>query len=137
MEQVVCINYLAVLVAGAAYMLLGALWYSPALFGNLWTAGIGKTREQVQKDYSAWKLIFAFVGSFLAAYGIARVLVWSYLDPLWGGFAIALVGSVCFLIAPMGINELMEHRSPKLFFINAFYNLTGFIIMGLIIGLWQ
>ena len=42
------INYWAVLVAGVAYMVLGAIWYTPALFGNAWLKAIGKTKV------SAW-----------------------------------------------------------------------------------
>ena len=30
------INYLAVLIAALASYVLGALWYSPVLFGKLW-----------------------------------------------------------------------------------------------------
>ena len=30
------VNYLAVGLAAAAYFVLGAIWYSPAVFGNRW-----------------------------------------------------------------------------------------------------
>ena len=40
-------NIFAVLVGAVASMALGALWYSPLLFGNAWMAAIGKTHDQL------------------------------------------------------------------------------------------
>lgn len=131
------VNYLAVLVAGAAYTVLGAIWYSTALFGNTWLAGIGKTKEQADKDFSAWKILGAFVAGLISAYGIARILSWTHLEPVWGGFVIGLIASVCFAAMTTGINECMEGRSVKVFLVNAIYNTIGFVGMGLIIGVWQ
>lgn len=131
------INYLAVVVAAAAFWLLGAIWYSKPLFGKAWLDASGKTEEQAKKDHKPINLVWVFVFSFLAAYGIARIYVWTSLEPLWGACAIAIVGAICFTIAPMATNDIMENRPCKIFWINALYNFIGFIIMGLIIGLWH
>ncbi|HVE75608.1 MAG TPA: DUF1761 domain-containing protein, partial [Actinomycetota bacterium] len=40
------VNWLAVLVATVAAMVLGFLWYGP-VFGRIWLAGMGKTQEQM------------------------------------------------------------------------------------------
>ncbi len=130
-------NYWAILVAGVAYTILGALWYSPALFGNIWIKSIGKTKEQVDKDFSPWKIVGALVTSLIAAYGIARLLTWTSLDPLWGGFGIALLAGICFVFTTMGVNDLMESRPIRLFVLNIVFHIVGFLIMGIIIGLWQ
>ncbi|MEE9441612.1 MAG: DUF1761 domain-containing protein [candidate division Zixibacteria bacterium] len=131
------INYLAVFVAAAAYWLLGALWYSKAIFGKTWLEALGKSEEEAKKDHKPINLFWVLIFSFLSAYGIARILVWTSLEPVWGACAIAVVGVICFVIAPMATNDLMEHRPAKIFRMNAFYNFIGFIIMGLIIGLWR
>ena len=68
--ETVGVNYLAILVAGAAYTVLGAIWYSAALFGNAWLAGIGKSKEQANADFTPWKIVGAFIGSLISAYGI-------------------------------------------------------------------
>ncbi len=58
------INYLAVFVAAAAYWLLGALWYSKAIFGKTWLEALGKSEEEAKKDHKPinlfWVLIFSF-----------------------------------------------------------------------------
>jgi len=131
------VNYWAVLVAGVAFTALGALWYSPALFFNAWLKGIGKTREQIEAGHSPWKMVVALIGSLVAAYGIARALSWTNLEHLWGGVAIAFLAAVCFLATTMGTNDLMEGRPLKLYLLNAFFNLIGFLIMGVIIGVWK
>jgi len=133
----VSMNYLAMVVAAVAHTILGALWYAPFLFGNAWMKAIGKTKEQVAADYSPWKIVGALIGSFFVAYGIARILTWIAVDPAWGGFGVALLAAICFVAATAAVNDLMEGRPCKLFFINAFYNIVGFVIMGLIIGFWR
>jgi hypothetical protein len=41
------VNYLAVLLAAAATMIIGFLWYSPILFGNVWMKQIGLKAEDM------------------------------------------------------------------------------------------
>ena len=40
-------NWPAILAATVAGMLLGALWYSPLLFGKAWMRALGKTEAEV------------------------------------------------------------------------------------------
>ena len=134
--QTMEVNYLAVLVAGAAYTILGALWYSSALFGNAWLRHIGKSKEQAEADFSIWKIVGAFVGSLIAGYGIARILSWTSLEPLWGGFAVGLIGGICLVGTTVWMHVTMEGRSFKLAILNSLYSIVGFVIMGVIIGLW-
>lgn len=131
------INYWAVVVAGLAYTILGAVWYSTALFGNVWMAGIGKSKEQVQADFSALNIFWAFVGSCIAAYGLARVMIWSGEMSIGRGIMVSLVAGVCFVFVAMGVNDLFEKRPMQLFFINVLYHLISFVAMGIILGVWQ
>lgn len=70
------INYLAVLVAAVAGHLLGAIWFSPKVFGKAWMEGSGKTYEQIEKDKahtSMGKLMaISFVGSLVLSYVFAH-----------------------------------------------------------------
>ena len=43
------VNLLAVLVSGVAAMVIGALWYSPLLFGKLWMNGMGFTEAKMKE----------------------------------------------------------------------------------------
>ena len=131
------VNYLAVLVAGAIYFMLGAVWYAKGLFGKAWMEGIGKTEEKVKADYTPMTLVWAFVGSFVSAYGIARVLSWTTGTGITGGVTVGLIAAVCFAIPPLAVGDCMESRPLKLTIINGLYDLIGFLIMGIIIGVWR
>ena len=129
-------NWLAISVAALAAWILGAIWYGP-LFARAWMDGIGKTKEQVENDYTPMKMVFALVGYFLAACGITRLLNLSFGSTWLDGVHIALLGAVCLIVPTMAVSEVMEHRPPKLFLINAGYVIVAFIIMGAIIGAWR
>ena len=71
------INYLAVLVAAIANMVIGSFWYSPKGFGKQWMALSGITPTNIdaakakgmQKTYA-----IAFVGSLLMSYILSHAL---------------------------------------------------------------
>src|SRR5262245_46196778 len=44
--EVGAVNWLAVIVGAAIYFVVGALWYSPLLFGRQWQAAIGWDPEK-------------------------------------------------------------------------------------------
>ena len=41
------LSLIAIVVAAVAGMVIGALWYSPLLFGNAWLKAIGKTEDEL------------------------------------------------------------------------------------------
>jgi hypothetical protein len=131
------VNYLAVLVAGLVYFFFGAIWYAKPVFGKAWGNLIGKTEEQMKADFSPWKLVWAFIASLLAAYGIARLLSLIPGVVAVSGLVIGLLVGIHFALAFISTNDAMEGRSIKLTAINVFYNIVGLMIMGLIIGGWR
>jgi hypothetical protein len=131
------VNYLAVLVAGAVYFVIGGVWYAKPVFGKAWMAGVGKTEEQCKAAFSPWKLVWAFIGSFIAAYGIARILSWMTAVDMSAGIVVGLITSVCFVLTAMTINDTMENRPTKLTIINVLYHVFSFVIMGIILGAWR
>jgi len=134
---VATVNYLAVLVAGAAYMILGAFWYTPSLFGNAWMKGIGKTKEQITAEFSPLKLVWAAICALVAAYGVARIMSWTGGDSLVDGLLVGLLVGVCFVLTSFWVNDTFEGRRKDLTVINSLYHLIGLMIVGIIIGIWR
>jgi hypothetical protein len=130
-------NYWAILVAAVAYMALGALWYSPALFGNAWMRGISKTREQLAAQASPINYLWALITSFVASYGIARIMSWSGGNTIGDAIKISILAAICFVLTTMSVNDTFEGRPKGLTFINILYHIVGFIIIGIIIGAWR
>jgi len=100
------INYLAVIVAAAAAFVVGAVWYSPLLFGEAWmTLRAMNPGDMADMTMPLGKMIGEFVRVLVVAYVLARFVVrlgvvdWMGPVPLglwvWIGFqAMLLVGSV-------------------------------------------
>ena len=130
------INYWAVLVAGAAYWALGALWYAGPVFGNVWMKGIGKTKEQTQADFSPLKLVWVFLAGLVSMYGIARIMYWTGGSTVAEGIQIGLLAGVCFVLATLFMHDTMESRRSSLTLINSLYSLVGFAVGGAILGAW-
>lgn len=130
------INYLAVVVAAIAYMALGALWYSPALFGRAWMRLIGKSKEQIAADFKAINYLWAIIAAFLASYGIARLMLWTGLSGVGEAIKLALLVGVSFVLAAMWVNDSFEARPRALTLVNVAYHLAGLIVAAIILGIW-
>jgi hypothetical protein len=131
------VNFLSVLVAAAVYWIVGALWYSPVLFGKIWMNNIGKTKEQLMEGFSKLSYLWSFVWSFVAAYAIARIMVWANGNTVRDGFLVGLLAAVSFILAPMVINNLFDRRPKPLLIINVCYHGVALILAGIIIGAWR
>ena len=129
------VSLLAVLVCAVSSLVLGGLWYSPALFGGPWQRAAGLSDEQAKSGNMA--LIFggSFVLSLIAAYIFAMFLGQNFgLGPAVGaGFSAGL----CWVAASFGINYLFERRPLSLWLINGGYHTLQFTLFGLIIGWMQ
>ena len=130
------INYLAVIVAAVAYLIIGWLWYS-LLFGSAWMKAIGKTKEQVAAGASAVNYILALIFGFVASYGIARILVWTGGGTIRDGIMTGFVVSVCFVLATFFMNDTFEKRPTGLTIINGLYHIVSLIVAGIIIAAWH
>lgn len=130
------VNYLAVVVAAIALFVLGAIWYSPALFGKRWMSLVGRTVEQLKQGVA-----IAYIGGFLAS--VIMALVLSYLIRGTGaGDAVAGMQTALWcwggFVAPSILTlYLFTRHRMALVLIDAGYYLVGMIVMGGILGAWM
>ncbi len=130
------INYPAIVVAAVLHWLLGAVWYSPALFASRWMALIGKGPEQF-KDSGLAPYIVAFAANLVMAFILAIVCGYTNANTAIKG---AQTGVLLWLgfVATTALSEyLFEGRPKELFMINAGYPLVGLVLMGAILGAWK
>jgi len=129
------INLLAVLGCGVASMVLGALWYSPALFARSWQKHAGVSDQAITSSNLPLVYGLAFVLSLLAAYVLAM-----FIGPemsLGAATAAGAAAGVAWVSASFGINYLFERKSLTLWLINGGYHALQFTLFGLIIGAWR
>lgn len=134
------INYLAIFIAAASSMVVGAVWYSQGVFGRAW-ARLAKVR--MNKKPSNGEMLrllgLTFVASLMTAYVLAHVafLGNSYFqnsflqDTLSAGFWLWLG----FTIARILTHDIFEGRPSKLTLLTAGNELLTVIVMALVIGL--
>jgi hypothetical protein len=127
------INWLAVVAAAVATFLLGGLWYGP-LFGTPWMRASGMTEERMQGGTG---LIFGV--SFLLQLVAAAVLA-MFIGPgasLTFALAAAAAVGVFWIATAFGVVYLFERRPMAHWAVNAGYQVTAYLLMGLILGLWR
>lgn len=134
----VVVNWIAVGVATVAAMIIGSIWYSPPVFGNLWMKLAGLSRKDTEKG--GWTpILIAIVASLVTAFVLAHVTYLSY-EFFGGSFLNAALSTAFWTWLGFSLTTLVVHNSfelkrKKLTLLNAAYQLTIFMVAGLIIGL--
>ena len=130
------VNIWAVILAGVSYLIVGALWYSPLLFGKQWIQLNGFTDEDFKTNKPMWMITLV---SFLSASVSAFVISW-----ILGANSSALFGAIIgagiafFWITMSKLpNVLFENQPVKLFLIHAGFDLVSYMVMGAIVANWR
>jgi hypothetical protein len=129
------INWLAVLLAFVASMVIGFVWYLPAVLGNRWMAAIGKTEEDL-KNISGGAGIWVPMMLAAALTAILLAVLISKLDldnALAGGF-FALVLAVVFRAGGHVIHNGFAGRPVAMTLIDSGHDLLAMTVAGAIIG---
>jgi hypothetical protein len=132
------INWLAVAVAAVVTFLIGGLWYSPILFGKLWTRLHGYTDQQLEamKQGAGKAYGLSFV-AYLVMAGVMAVLVdWTGAAGAAEG---ACLGSTVWLgfAATIGLTAtLFSNRSLGTWLLDAGYQLVYLVAQGIILAVW-
>jgi hypothetical protein len=127
----------AVVVSGVAYFIMGALWYSPVLFGRPWMQAMGKKPEELSGGSPAVFLV-TFLAELFAVYVLAHFVRYAgaatvsegLLTGLWAG--VGLVGMATL------VNHLYDAGRPRvLFLINAGYHVVSLALAGILLAVWR
>ncbi|MEM0160050.1 MAG: DUF1761 domain-containing protein [Candidatus Micrarchaeaceae archaeon] len=128
------INWTAVLISAVAAMLVGALWYSPILFGKPWMKEVDKEMRDI-KQGSVKKLVASFV-TVLAAAVVLDIFI-KALDAttIGGGILVSFIAWLGFRETRHWLAMTFETSTMRHFLINSGHDLVEFIVMGAILGL--
>jgi hypothetical protein len=130
------VNIWSVILAGIAYLILGALWYSPLMFGKQWMALNGFTDKDLKSNKPLWMItLVTFLSACVASFVISMVL-----GPRSSAAFGAIIGAciVFFWIAMSKLTSvLFENQPVRLYLLHAGFDLVAFMIMGAIVGFWR
>jgi hypothetical protein len=127
------VNWLAVIVATVAGIVVGFVWYAPQVLGRRWAtaAGIDLPQPgQVQPTVYVGAVVIALVTAYVLAviaHGVgAKTLV--------NGAVVGFVAWLGFVAPWLASGVLFERRSVEWWAINAGQAVVSLIVMGAIIG---
>ena len=129
------INWLAVLLAFVASMVIGFVWYLPAVLGNKWMAAIGKTEEDL-KSISGGAGIWVpmMVAAALTAILLAVLISKLGLDNALAGGFFALILGLVFRAGGHMIHNGFAGRPVAVTLIDSGHDLLAMTVAGAIIG---
>jgi Protein of unknown function (DUF1761) len=133
------INYWAVLLATLSTMVVGAIWYTPKVFGNYWMKAAGVKPSGRVSD-AVGPIITTVIVSFVTAWVLAGAVDISH--RFYGGNYLinALVTAVLlwagFTAARFITHDAFDQRPSGLTVLNIAHELVTVIVMAVIIGVW-
>ncbi|MGK3956983.1 DUF1761 domain-containing protein [Arthrobacter sp. R4] len=129
------INWLAVLVAFIASMVIGFVWYLPAVLGNRWMAAIGKTEEDLKNISGGARIwIPMILAAALTAILLAVLISKLDLDNAMAGGFFALVLALVFRAGGHVIHNGFAGRPAAVTLIDSGHDLLAMTVAGAIIG---
>jgi len=132
------INHLAVIVAAIAYFIWQGIWYT--IFGKQWLALVGWTNvAQAPGATSPTPVpyIVGFIMALVLAYVTAIALADSSQPTAAHGVQFAVFMGIGIFATILLTEYVFERRPLALWFMNAAIPVTGFAIVGAIIGGWR
>ena len=129
------INWLAVVVAGLAFFILGAIWYS-ALFGKAWARFADIDWENPGGNMPA---IFGstLVLEILAAAVLASLVNLTGHEGWQVGLHLGLMIGIGIVFPVIAINNLYQRKPLGLIAIDARHMALGLAIAGTIVAAWR
>jgi hypothetical protein len=130
------LNFWAILVSAVVLWVLGAFWFSPALFAKPWAAIVGRPMGEKPKGV-VHGMLSSFIGDLLLALVLEHFIVWSHAAGLPHGAFIGFITWLGFIAAVLYPQRIYEGRPFKYFAIVAGYWLIGLVAIGGILAIWR
>ncbi len=132
----VSINYLAVVAGAISNMVLGAIWYSPRVFGTTWMRMTGKRMEDMAGANVGRSYLISFIGALVMAWVLSMFVDFAKATTIGTG---AFTGFWVWLgfIATVGLAGVtFGGQSWGLYALNMGYQLVAIVVMGAILAFW-
>lgn len=129
------INLFAIIVCVIIYWVLGAIWFSPKVFGKKWSEALGKNLEDLGPDLKQGlgSLITAIIATSILAFLLE--LIGTY--DAFTGFLVGLLIGVGFIFTVDLYDVLFEQKSVIAFIFDIGYHIVALMIIGIILGIWK
>ena len=131
----VVINWLAIIVATVVNMVVGYIWYSPALFAKPWAKLTGRKMNEMGDGSTSY--LITTVGAFVQNLILSLVVGWAGVTTAARGAYLGILLWIAFVAVTQGVNTIFAGSRKKLWAINTGYFLVVLIINGAILAAWR
>ena len=134
------INHFAVILAVVAAMVVGFVFYMPAVFGKRWMDMVGHSEESVQQSGPPLLYPLVIAAGLITAYTLAGVAFLSHEFYDGSFFVSALISAwilwLGFTASRMLVHDLFDTRTLGITVLSALNELLTVTAMALVIGIW-
>lgn len=130
------VNYLAVAVMAVVVYVLGALWYSPMLFGTAWMKYTGTKESDMEGSNMPLLYFFGFLGTLVMVYVLAYFIDFAGATTWQEGFEPAFWLWLGFTATVHWSQWVWSNKSFNLFLINGGHTLVSMLLAGAVLAVW-
>ena len=132
------LNWLAVLVAGLVYYVLGGFWFSGIAFQKVWDKAIGFDRPKEWKPMSLY-YVGPLVGCLASSVAVAILAQILHLSSLGDALILGLIVGIGFAAAVTYTNSITPKTPNPLLFgtLVGVYHVLGIVVVAAIVYGWQ
>jgi hypothetical protein len=126
------VNWLAIIIAAIANMIIGFLWYGTWAFGKSWMQLSGRTMGEGQQPAPLYAL--TIVGAVVQAIAMSWFAAQTGVHSGSAGSILGLLVGLGFIAPAMFADVLFAGRPARLYAITAGYQVLAAVVQGAIIG---
>ena len=134
------LNWLAVIAGGVVYFVLGALWYSPILFGRAWQAAIGWDPDRAPPQMSPTSYVVPLIGYLGMSVAVGFLAAGSATDTIGEGVTLGVVVAIGLSLMQTLVSATFDpnlKRKWTWFWITGSYNAVGLMVVAIIVAVWR
>ena len=131
------LNWLAVVAVTLLAFGVGAVWYTPAIFGKAWMKSIGLKESDAKKANMTKAILLTLVGTFVTASAMGVLVQVLDLTSLWQGATFGILVAVAFLATNKVMQAQFELRPLSYNVITSAADVVTLGLMGAILAVWS
>ena len=130
-------NLTEFLSATFASYVLGALWFSPLLFGNIWAklAGMDKKISNVTKSQMNTAYAGNLLTTMVSVYVLSLFLDYANANTLFSAVSVAFLAWLGFLATTQLGSVFWERKPVSLYLITTSHTLVSLVVMAVVLTL--
>ena len=128
-------NWIAIVLAGVSAWVIGAIWFSPPVFGRRWMAALGLKPEQLGNPAPGF--VAALVISFIGATFLRWVIGVAGATSVGDGIEVALIIWFAFILLPSAPGLLFTKQSSTAFALTQVQHAIAMSAMGIVLTAYR